>query len=48
MGPELRGKALIVAILITSGLDFTLFGYDQGVFGGILAGKRLQHTLGVG
>ena len=46
MGPELRGKALIAAILITSGLDFTLFGYDQGLFGGILAGERLQDTLG--
>lgn len=43
---ELRGKALITMILITSGLDFLLFGYDQGLFGGILAGERFQHTLG--
>ena len=27
---QLRGKALIFMILITSGLDFLLFGYDQG------------------
>lgn len=46
MGPQLRGNGLLAAILITSGLDFTLFGYDQGLFGGILAGKRLQDTLG--
>lgn len=27
---QLRGKPLIFMILITSGLDFLLFGYDQG------------------
>lgn len=43
---QLRGNALITMILITSGLDFALFGYDQGVFGGILAGERFQETLG--
>lgn len=46
MGPQLRGKALIASILITSGIDFTLFGYDQGVFGGILPGQRFQDILG--
>lgn len=46
MALQLRGRALIASILITSGFDFTLFGYDQGVFGGILAGERLQDTLG--
>lgn len=43
---KLRGNALITMILITSGLDFLLFGYDQGLFGGILAGERFQETLG--
>lgn len=43
---ELRGKALIAVILLASGLDFLLFGYDQGLFGGILAGKRFSDMLG--
>lgn len=43
---HLRGTALITMILITSGFDFALFGYDQGLFGGILAGERFQETLG--
>lgn len=43
---ELRGKALLTMILITSGMDFLLFGYDQGLFGGILAGSRFQEMLG--
>lgn len=43
---QLRGKALIFMILITSGLDFLLFGYDQGLFGGILPGERFKDTLG--
>lgn len=43
---ELRGSALIACILIASGLDFLLFGYDQGLFGGILAGKRFTKMLG--
>ncbi|KAH5102958.1 hypothetical protein HBH72_078450 [Parastagonospora nodorum] len=43
---ELRGKALIAIILMTSGLDFLLFGYDQGLFGGILGGDRFKDTLG--
>lgn len=42
---ELRGKALIFVILITSGMDFLLFGYDQGLFGGILAGTYFQDML---
>ncbi|KAJ5102691.1 hypothetical protein N7532_003220 [Penicillium argentinense] len=46
MDPKLRGRALMASILITSDFDFTLFGYDPGVFGGILAGQRLQDTLG--
>ncbi|KAI7532812.1 hypothetical protein KC316_g16913, partial [Hortaea werneckii] len=45
---ELRGSALISIILLASGLDFLLFGYlqDQGLFGGILAGKRFTTMLG--
>ena len=43
---ELRGNTLIFVILITSGMDFLLFGYDQGLFGGILAGEYFQDMLG--
>ncbi|KAI0145022.1 sugar transporter family protein [Pestalotiopsis sp. NC0098] len=32
----LRGKALNYAVSIIAGCDFLLFGYDQGVMGGIL------------
>ena len=41
-----RGKTLIFFILITSGMDFMLFGYDQGLFGGILGGDLFQDMLG--
>ncbi|KAK4898820.1 hypothetical protein LTR27_003551 [Elasticomyces elasticus] len=43
---ELRGRALIVLILLTSGFDFLLLGYDQGLFGGILAGEGFNEMLG--
>ncbi|KAF7188248.1 Sugar transporter STL1 [Pseudocercospora fuligena] len=43
---ELRGSKLIAVILLASGLDFLLFGYDQGLFGGILGGQRFQDMLG--
>lgn len=46
MALELRGKSLIFVILLTSGMDFLLFGYDQGLFGGILAGPHFQQMLG--
>ncbi|KAK5940439.1 hypothetical protein PMZ80_006854 [Knufia obscura] len=46
MGPELRGKSLILIILLCSGVNFMLVGYDQGLFGGILAGVRFQNMLG--
>ncbi|KAI8650899.1 MFS domain-containing protein [Fusarium keratoplasticum] len=46
MVAELRGRALVTVILLTSGVDFLLFGYDQGLFGGILAGTRFQNMLG--
>lgn len=32
----LRGTKLNIAIAIIAGLDFALFGYDQGVMGGLL------------
>lgn len=43
---ELRGGKLIALILLASGLDFLLFGYDQGLFGGILAGDGFIDMLG--
>ena len=43
---ELRGSRLIAVILMASGFDFLLFGYDQGLFGGILAGSRFTTMLG--
>lgn len=46
MGIELRGSALIAVILMASGFDFLLVGYDQGFFGGILAGTRFTEMLG--
>jgi len=32
----LRGNALQIAIGVIAGMDFLLFGYDQGVTGGLL------------
>lgn len=32
----LRGSSLQIAIGIIAGMDFLLFGYDQGVTGGLL------------
>lgn len=43
---ELRGHALISVILIVAGLDFLLVGYDQGLFGGVLPGRRFTDMLG--
>lgn len=33
----LKGSALQVAIGLIAGMDFLLFGYDQGVTGGLLS-----------
>lgn len=33
----LKGSALQIAIGVISGMDFLLFGYDQGVTGGLLS-----------
>jgi len=35
----LEGRSLTVMITLTSGIGFMLFGWDQGVFGGILGNK---------
>ncbi|OQO05943.1 hypothetical protein B0A48_10039 [Cryoendolithus antarcticus] len=45
MGIELRGNALITMILLASGLDFLLLGYDQGLLAGILPGARFLDML---
>ena len=34
---HLQGRALTAAITVTCGTGFLLFGYDQGVFGGLLS-----------
>jgi MFS family permease len=46
MAIQLRGNALISIILLASGLDFLLFGFDQGLFGGVLAGEGFKEMLG--
>ncbi|KAM0125315.1 hypothetical protein ACHAQE_009576 [Botrytis cinerea] len=40
-----RGKALNRLITIVSGIDFLLFGYDQGVMGGLLTLKSFVDTF---
>jgi hypothetical protein len=37
---RLRGTPLNIGITIASGAGFLLFGYDQGVFGGILTNQN--------
>ncbi|KAK1059655.1 hypothetical protein LTR12_002059 [Friedmanniomyces endolithicus] len=32
-----EGRRLLICITVSCGLGFMLFGYDQGVFGGLLA-----------
>ena len=41
-----RGKSLQVAVSACCLLAFTLFGYDQGVFGGILQNKNWLDQFG--
>lgn len=41
----LRGTGLNVLISIIAGLDFLLFGYDQGVMGGLLTLNSFVRTF---
>lgn len=41
----LRGTALNYAIVAIAGIDFLLFGYDQGVMGGLLTLKSFLHVF---
>lgn len=41
----LQGAALRYGITITSGLSFTLFGWDQGMFGGILNNPNFDNQF---
>jgi sugar porter (SP) family MFS transporter len=43
---RIQGKALTVAITFACGTGFLLFGYDQGVFGGILSNHGFLSTFG--
>lgn len=42
---NLKGRALTIGITLTSGIGFMLFGWDQGVFGGILGNERFLSTF---
>lgn len=41
-----RGKTLQAAITIACQLAFVLFGYDQGVFSGIVGNEDWRNTFG--
>jgi MFS family permease len=43
---NLQGRGLTIAITITCGTGFLLFGYDQGVFGGLLSNNVFLGTFG--
>ncbi|EEU38099.1 uncharacterized protein NECHADRAFT_48029 [Fusarium vanettenii 77-13-4] len=43
---RLEGRALTAGITITCGTAFMLFGFDQGVFGGLLGLPLFQSTFG--
>ncbi|ORY03406.1 general substrate transporter [Clohesyomyces aquaticus] len=42
---HLEGRALTFEITLTSGLGFMLFGWDQGLFGGILENPAFNQTF---
>lgn len=42
---NLQGSALTRGITIACGVRFFLFGYDQGVFGGILTNENFLETF---
>lgn len=41
----LRGTQLQIAVGVLAGLDFLLFGYDQGVTGGLLTLESFRSTF---
>lgn len=41
----LRGSKLNIAVSVLAGLDFLLFGYDQGVMGGLLTLGSFNRTF---
>ena len=41
----LRGLKLNIAVGVVAGLDFTLFGYDQGVVGALLGLESWYNTF---
>lgn len=41
----LRGTKLQIAVGVLAGLDFLLFGYDQGVTGGLLTLESFRSTF---
>ncbi|RDW79397.1 general substrate transporter-2 [Coleophoma cylindrospora] len=43
---NLRGTSLNIAITAASGAGFLLFGYDQGIFGGILTNNNFLDLFG--
>lgn len=42
---NLQGGWLTAAITFSTGTGFLLFGYDQGVFGGIIGNENFDKTL---
>ncbi|PVH71344.1 general substrate transporter [Cadophora sp. DSE1049] len=42
---DLKGTALEIGIIFSAGSGFALFGYDQGVFGGLLGNESFIRTF---
>jgi hypothetical protein len=45
MGIELQGRQLVLGVGFTTSCGFLLFGYDQGVFGGIIENPNFRETF---
>ncbi|KAJ6169815.1 hypothetical protein N7485_007161 [Penicillium canescens] len=45
MGIELQGRQLALGVGFTTSCGFLLFGYDQGVFGGIIENPNFRETF---
>lgn len=43
---ELRGRSLQVAIVVSAGSAYLLFGYDQGVLGGLVSQPSFLSAIG--